>query len=304
MSVPAQSALTQEEALAIARAIRRESGRLDRRLNAIERDVARAGQARLLQHQAELLAHSRLPKRGAHSVEVIDYTTEPPSAVVIALDPALEPRAQVDTWFKTARRYLRGAELGATRAALTREQRSFLLDAATHFEDEQAPADVLLDLRADPRIARLLAAPLRSGESRAKPSAERLPYRTFLGHTGARILVGRGARDNDELTTRIARPQDLFLHVHDATGSHVIVPRNKGEILPHELLLDAAHLAHHFSGVAAEPNSEVAYVERRHVQKRKGSPAGAVHLLRRKVLRLVVEPGRLQRLLAAEARAQ
>ncbi len=301
MSPSAQVALSREDALVLGRLIRREIGRLQRRLEAIERDIARAEQARVLQRQAELVARSKLPKRGARSVEVTDYATDPPAVLTVVLDPALEPRAQVDAWFKTARRYLRGAGLGAVRAEETLRDQAFLADAAAHLEDDRTPLEEQLALLADPRVRRLI--PTEIAPTGTRSQTARLPYRTFLGHGAARILVGRGARDNDALTTRIARPQDMFLHVHDATGAHVIVPRNKGELLPHELLLDAAHLAHHFSAAAAETGSDVAYVERRHVQKRRGSPAGTVHLLRQKVLRLSVEPARLQRLLAAEVRA-
>ena len=50
------------------------------------------------------------------------------------------------------------------------------------------------------------------------------PYREFRSSTGAAILVGRGADRNDELTFKVARGNDLWLHTRDVPGAHVVVP--------------------------------------------------------------------------------
>jgi len=285
----------------IARAVRKEIARLKRRLVAIGRDVAREADGRELQHRAELLVHSKLPARGASEIEVVDYALDPPQSVVVPLDTALSPRSQVEAWFKTARRYLRGAELGRVRAGETHVDIVWLETALGVLEHHEVDATELAALLADPRIAKFSqpAAP-RIRADRVVTS--RRSFREFVGHGGARILVGRGARDNDELTTRVARPQDLFLHVQGATGAHVIVPRTKGEQVPAELLRDAALLAHHFSSAATDGRSDITYCERRYVQKRRGAPAGTVQLLRAKVMHLLVEPTRLARLIESEAR--
>jgi predicted ribosome quality control (RQC) complex YloA/Tae2 family protein len=285
----------------ITRSIRKELTRLERRLVAITRDVNRADEALAIQHRAGLLARTKLPARGATSIEVIDYALDPPSTIAIELDPALEPRVQVEGWFKTARRYLRGAMLGRERAIVTQGDVTFLRAALAELEATDGDSIRVDALIRDPRIARLAAAP-RPRAERERHAGGRRPFREFLASGGHRVLVGRGSNDNDELTTRIARPQDVFLHVQGATGAHVIVPRNKGEVIAPELLVDAALLAHHFSAVASDARSDVAYTERRYVQKRKGSAPGAVQLLRSKVLHLVVDPERLRQLIATEVR--
>lgn len=290
----------------LAHAIARELSRLRRRLSAIAKDVDREALAAELQTRAQLLVRSKLPKRGASEVSVVDYSCVPPKSVTIALDAALEPRAQIEGWFKTARRYQKGAELGRQRAATTRAEIDFLETVAQALAAprEAMDPDALAAWLSDTRVARLIGP---GPQTKARPSivvGKRRPFREFLALDGSPIWVGRGARDNDELTTKVARPQDLFLHVHDASGAHVIVPRNKGQEVPVELLLDAATLAHHFSAATKEARSDVTYVQRRYVQKRKGSPVGSVQLLRSKVLRLVLEPARLARLMASETKAQ
>ena len=128
----------------------------------------------------------------------------------------------------------------------------------------------------------------------------RLPYRRFVGSGERDIWVGRGPEDNDALTLRHARPQDLWLHCRGRAGAHVVVRLGRGEAVASELLVDAATLAAHFSSARGEQTVEVSYVPRRFVHKRKGAPAGAVVVDRDKTLLLRVEPRRLARLLESE----
>ena len=104
---------------------------------------------------------------------------------------------------------------------------------------------------------------------RGQKAAPRVPYRTFTSQSGARILVGRSARDNDELL-RAARGNDLWLHVRAVQGSHVIVP-DPGEAPDPRTLRDAALLAAHFSSARGVAGAEVAWTRRKYVKKPKGA---------------------------------
>jgi predicted ribosome quality control (RQC) complex YloA/Tae2 family protein len=137
-----------------------------------------------------------------------------------------------------------------------------------------------------------------ASRGRAK-AAPRRPYIEYVGAGGGKILVGRGAADNDRLTTKVARPHDLWMHARGVTGAHVVVPLVKGAQCPPELLVDAATLAVHHSDARGSDFAEVTWAERRYVRKPKGSPAGRVAVDREKVLALGADPARLRRLLAA-----
>ena len=65
------------------------------------------------------------------------------------------------------------------------------------------------------------------GRAKEKSRA-RAPLR-FVSDSGFEILVGRSNAQNDELTHRMARRTDLWLHVQKLPGSHVIVPQREGE---------------------------------------------------------------------------
>jgi predicted ribosome quality control (RQC) complex YloA/Tae2 family protein len=112
--------------------------------------------------------------------------------------------------------------------------------------------------------------------------------------------VGRGAANNDALTFKVARPHDLWLHAKGRTGAHVIVPLEKNQTCPGELLVEAAHLAAHFSDGREEGVVEVQHTPRRYLRKPKGAAPGFVVVDREKVLVLRVSRETVARLLAAE----
>jgi predicted ribosome quality control (RQC) complex YloA/Tae2 family protein len=59
--------------------------------------------------------------------------------------------------------------------------------------------------------------------------------RNFVSSEGFEILVGKGAKDNDHLTFRVAKSNDLWLHAADYPGSHVVVRSQNRQEIPHTL---------------------------------------------------------------------
>jgi predicted ribosome quality control (RQC) complex YloA/Tae2 family protein len=102
--------------------------------------------------------------------------------------------------------------------------------------------------------------------------------RRYTSSDGYQILVGRAARDNDNLTFRLARPYDLWLHAADYPGSHVIVRNPKRTEVPHRTLIEAAQLAAHFSQARNDTKVSVHYTQRKFLSKPKGSAPGLVRM--------------------------
>ena len=126
------------------------------------------------------------------------------------------------------------------------------------------------------------------------------PHRTFTTLGNDLVFVGRGAAHNDALTFQIARPHHLWLHARGVPGAHVVVPLAKSRSCPADLLIDAAHLAAHFSDARGEPVVEITTAPRKWVRKPRGAAPGAVVVEREKVVTLRVEPLLLRDLLARE----
>ena len=103
------------------------------------------------------------------------------------------------------------------------------------------------------------------------------------------ILIGKGARENDELTFEVAGPEDFWFHVADYSGSHVVVRNpNKEKELAESILVKAAQLAAYFSQARNSSKIEVHYTKRKHVTKPRRAKPGLVRLLEFKSIK--VEP--------------
>lgn len=285
----------------LSRAVRGAKTATERRAEAVRGDLARLESVERLQKIGRLLlAQGAKIARGAAKATLDDW--EEGGTIEVKLDPAKPAKAQAETFFSKARRYQRG-EVVMKRRLDECESRVALLTA---LEADVTAANPAENTVWNALIARARALGAKLSEHGATPQGasakkskgeRRLPYQVFRDERSRRILVGRGGADNDALTTEYARPHDLWLHAKERTGAHVIVPLDKGQTCPSELLVDAATLAAHFSDARGETVLEVTYVPRRYVRKPKGSAVGAVTYDHEKVLVLRVEAERVERLL-------
>ena len=106
-------------------------------------------------------------------------------------------------------------------------------------------------------------------------------WRTFE-RDGFEILVGKGARETDQLTFRVAEPNDLWLHASGYAGSHVVV-RNPDRLdaVPREVVETAAQLAaYHSKAREARGKIDVHLCRAADVRKPRGFPPGKVEIRR------------------------
>lgn len=287
----------------LTRALGRAVARIERRMEAVQKDLARIAEADGIAAQASafVAAASRAP-RGARSITVTDWSSGEAKELTLPLDPSKSAREQIDAMFKRARRLKQGAVIARQRLADAEaawEKVTALAEEAGRAEGFEALETIAKAARAAAPRDFALGSAAGGGAKAAKARAS-LPYRAFLAGSGERILVGRGAAHNDALTLKVGRPHDLWLHAKGRTGAHVIVPLEKNRDATSEVLIDAAHLAAHFSDAREEGVVEIQYTPRRYLRKPKGSAPGFVIVDREKVLVLRVEKERIARLLAAE----
>ena len=99
---------------------------------------------------------------------------------------------------------------------------------------------------------------------------------------GFEVLVGKGARQNDELTTKVAAPHDFWLHAAGYAGSHVVI-RNPDRLsaLPRAVIERAAALAaYHSKAREARGKVDVHFCRASDVSKPRNFPPGKVELRR------------------------
>lgn len=237
--------------------------RLARKRDALAKALPRAEDVERLRLCGEMiLAHAHAIERGQEKLEIRDWGLE------IPLKPNLTAVENAQEFFKEYRR--QKDALARVPALLT----------ATHNELEYAEQMLndleLAETRAE--IEAVVAAARDAGllpptKKRAKtlPSAPR----EFVSRDGFTILVGKNARQNDELTFHRARPDDLWLHARGVAGAHVIIVR-AGREIPESTIQEAAALAIRYSAVRDESHADVIVAPRREVRRVRGGKPGMV----------------------------
>jgi hypothetical protein len=257
----------------------RERRRLERLEENLAADLAGLADPEDLRRQAEaILVAPGAVARGAPEAAIPDpYRAE--ALLRVSLDPRLSATANADRLFARARRIERAGAQLLVRLAETRKEVQQARDA----EDRAASAENASDLE-----------PVSVDEDSEDRGAAGAP-RHYLSGRGLSILVGRGARQNHQLTFSVARPEDLWLHARDVPGAHVILRDPEGRAGADDLR-EAAEVAAYFSDAREEARVDVHVTRRKHVRPAKGGP-GRVHVHHSDTMRVAPRDpaGRLRR---------
>ncbi|RRR69374.1 MAG: fibronectin/fibrinogen-binding protein [Candidatus Viridilinea halotolerans] len=192
----------------------------------------------------------------------------------IGLDPHISPVEQAQMRF---RRYdkAKSARAGLPERITATENRLAGLDELVAFlqiSDDYAQIEVLAQEAEELGYLQEHPDPVTA---RRKKKPARLRPLQLISSDGWMIHVGRSAKQNEEVTFRIGRPDDLWLHARGIAGAHVII-RCDGREPPSATLEAAAGLAAYFSAGRAANVVEIDICRRAQVRKRPGGPSGLV----------------------------
>lgn len=235
---------------------------------ALQREELRRSEDReTIRRRADLItANLYRVKKGDRVLRAEDYHEPEQLVVEIPLDPLKTPQQNAAALYK---QYHKAKTAETYLTALIREGEMSLhylnsvLDQIARAEGEQDLAAIRSELRDTGYLGREKA-------GRREKWKPRAPLR-FVSDSGYEILVGRSNAQNDELTHRIARRTDLWLHAQKIHGSHVIV-RAMDTDPDAETIAQAASLAVYYSQAREGGKTPVDYTQVRNVRK----PAGAL----------------------------
>lgn len=299
----AEAAAASSRHATYARAARQAIKRAEGVIGKLEQQLADVAKADELERHADLLkANLHAIARGAKEARLQDYSKgDPPVEVVIALDPAEAVHDQMEALYKKARK-LRGGEasvqqrLGEVDRSID-ELRALEQEVEATDPEDEAALDAL-----EKRLRKLGALPKETAGPRPKVQVNQGP-RSFRTKEGHEVLVGRNDEENDRLTMRMARGNDLFFHVRGMPGSHVILRVDEKRPPNHESLLDAATVAVHWSKARNRGAAvDVSYTPRKWVKKPRGAKPGLVQISNEKTIRAGNDPERLRRILSTGRR--
>ncbi|MCS6298256.1 MAG: NFACT family protein [Nitrospira sp.] len=270
--------------------LRKNLKKLLRRMAALRHDLDQAGRYESYARYGELLkANLGLLKKGQSAVSVVDYYDEQLPELTIPLDPTKGPQTNMDAYFAKYRKFV----------SAQREISPRLTVIETEVQQTQAELEMIKQgtwqapSTEGGSTERVTPAPRRN---RAVDRESRGPFRRFVSSDGHPILVGRNARENDELTFGHAKSEDLWLHARGTPGSHVVVRLDKGTEPPPETVRDAATLALLYSDLKKSGKGDVIYTRRKWVKKAKGQAPGAVTVTQEKSIYVTLDKPRLDAL--------
>lgn len=262
----------------------------------LESDIAEHGEPAEHKRIGDLiLANLATAERAGTKVSIVDYYSNDTPKIEIEVDENSTLQMEAARRFHLFGKAKRARETAVARlAAVTTEIENYEnLKRQLEQLTLRGDYDALIDFARLHALAnRTLSTPKTSNnqatKDKARDKALTAKARIFRSSDGYEILVGRGARANDELTFRTARSNDLWLHAADYRGAHVIIRNHTRAEIPHRTVTEAAQLAALNSEARDDTKVAVNYTARKFVTKPKGAAPGLVRLASFKTL--LVEP--------------
>ena len=205
--------------------------------------------------------------------------------IIIALDKALTPNQNAQRYFK---RYQKLKEAVKHLTSLIEETRATIL----YLESvETALAQASLTEISEIREELIQTGFIRRRQ-REKIQKRQKPEKYLATDGQTIILVGRNNLQNDELTFKIAKKDELWFHAKDIPGSHVVIT---GNLQPSdEVKTDAAELAAYFSKARLSNLVQVDMIEAKKLNKPTGGKPGFVTYTGQKTLRVTPDEEKIK----------
>ena len=245
--------------------------RLRRKLAIQEKELeATFDRERLRQLGDIVTANIHRITKGQTLLEAEDFYDEEMKTIQIPLSPLLSPQQNAGKFYKDYAK-LKTAEKELTRQMTLAEQELQYLESVLEELSRAETEGELEEIRQELQVGGYIRGD--TGRKRMK-QARSQPMR-FESTDGYPVYVGRNNHQNDELTFRLARKDDIWLHAQKVHGSHVIISCG-GTTPPDDTVTQAAQLAAYYAETKGGQNIPVDVTPVKQVKKTPGGKPGMV----------------------------
>ena len=245
--------------------------RLTRKIAIQEKELtATYDRERLRQLGDILMANLHAIEKGQTKVRCMDFYDENMGEIDIPLSPTLSPQQNAAKYYKDYTRMKNAENELQKQLSLGRVELSYLqsvLDELNRAETEQELEEIRRELQD--------GGYLKADSARKRAKQAKLAPMRFESTDGYPIYVGRNNRQNDELTFKMARKDDLWLHASKVHGSHVIIAC-AGVTPPDNTITQAAQLAAYYAETNGGQNIAVDMTPVKQVKKIPNGKPGMV----------------------------
>lgn len=227
-----------------------------------------------------ITANIHMLKKGMTHCNLLNYYQTEDTYVNIELDENLTPQENAQRYYKKYNKAKTAYAYATEQLKLAKRELDYLENVLFNIEEANL-ADEVEEIREELRSQGYI----RKTNKRVKNLKKSSPL-SFVSSEGYQILVGRNNVQNDELTLKFAKPNDLWLHTKNIPGSHVIV--RGPEPIPEKTILEAASVAAWFSKARNSSKVQVDCTRAKYVRKPSGAKPGMVVYVNYKTV--IVDP--------------
>jgi len=221
----------------------------------------------------ELLTANLYNLKQGKEAKVYNFYSEEQEEIVIPLDPTLTPNENAQKYFKKYAKAKAGSEKAIEQSKATLEEINYLESIKSSLERAENLND-LQEIRWELEEAGYVKAKIIKAKGKDKSGSPSEPL--VFNISGFKILVGKNNKQNDYVTFKLGKNEDLWLHVKDIPGSHVIIKNPEKKEIPKTILDTAANLAAYYSKGRYSALVPVDYTHRKNVKKPGGAKPGMV----------------------------
>lgn len=265
--------------------------RLVRKLEAQEAELAACADYEKYKRWGDLVtANLHLLKKGQSAALVVDYYSNDLAEVEIPLDSRLTPAQNAQRLYKKYTKGKHAQSILTRQIALAKEELTYLdsvLESVARTESESDLREIREELYQIGYASRM-----KNDHAQKKTVPRPLEFRTDGGY---RILCGKNNTQNDYITFRLAAKLDLWFHIKDRPGAHVVLFCDGEE--PSALdYTQAAQIAAYYSGADGAPAVSVDYTRVKNVKKPPGAKPGYVTYTSYHTAYVATDPQTVERL--------
>ena len=260
-----------QKSAAVRKTVQNLCTRLKRKLAIQEKELeATYDRERLRQLGDILTANIHRIVKGQTLVTCQDFYDEEMKDIEIPISPILSPQQNAAKFYKDYTR-MKNAEKELTKQMeLAEDELNYLqsvLEELNRAQSEQELEEIRQELQS--------GGYLRADPGKKKLKQGKLPPMRFESTDGYPIYVGRNNRQNDELTFKSARKDDIWCHASKVHGSHVIISCG-GTTPPDDTITQAAQLAAYYAETGGGQNIPVDVTTVKQVKKVPSGKPGMV----------------------------
>ncbi|WP_312517490.1 NFACT RNA binding domain-containing protein [Anaerospora sp.] len=273
-----------------------ELSRLQRKKGLLEAELTEALQAdsyRLFADTLMIYLHD-IPNQATQVTLPDLFNDNNEKQILIPLDPLLSPLVNAQTYYTKYNKLQRRQQMTQQQLQQCMQELTYLESVLFTLEAADSPND-LEEIKQELVTSGYLQLKVKPRKQAAQPSFK--PRQLVID--GITILIGRNNRQNDWVTFKQARPDDVWLHTKDIPGSHVIIRLSEPEI-PEKVLHIAAQCAAWFSKARTSSSVPVDYTRRRNVKKPSGAQPGFVTYEHQRTLHITPDKSLFESLIETE----